>query len=423
MRKMKWLTLGLVPALALLLMGQSTGPTVFTPRLTVSPGPFTVSTGVSNVQDLVINGTCTGCVGAANFANPTGTIGLTAVNGAATTAIRSDGAPALSQAIAPTWSATHIFASSGAPTPAISLNSAAPSLRWMETDAAANNQWWDILPVAEQLNFRIRLDDNSNGAVYMAVDRTGGTTVDSVSLTGRTISAGNAFSSQGIQLGASGTGYGQVANNVVYTSSGSVFNYASSDTAAKIDFTSGGIALQTAPSGSAGTAITFTNRLAIEPDGSWNINSSNGNSGDLITSAGGSATPTWSPLETSGQFQTLETTGCSNTHSLLFAYRKIGTVVFLQVKASGDCTSDGSGFVQYASTNWPAALVPLTTLRIAIPWATCGGTVLQAVFQIGTTGSPLMDFRPTCAAASTLQFNGNLSQVVSYSVAFPSSPG
>ncbi len=42
-------------------------------------------------------------------ANPTGTIGLSAVNGTAVSAIRSDGAPALSQAIAPTWSALHVF--------------------------------------------------------------------------------------------------------------------------------------------------------------------------------------------------------------------------------------------------------------------------------------------------------------------------
>lgn len=42
-------------------------------------------------------------------ANPTGTIGLTAVNGTATTFIRSDGAPALSQAIVPTWTGIHTF--------------------------------------------------------------------------------------------------------------------------------------------------------------------------------------------------------------------------------------------------------------------------------------------------------------------------
>jgi len=43
-------------------------------------------------------------------ANPTGTIGLSAVNGVATTFLRSDGAPALSQAIAPTWTGVHTYA-------------------------------------------------------------------------------------------------------------------------------------------------------------------------------------------------------------------------------------------------------------------------------------------------------------------------
>jgi hypothetical protein len=47
----------------------------------------------------------------ASLANPTGTIGLTAVNGVLTSGLRSDGAPALSQAIAPTWTAIHTFAS------------------------------------------------------------------------------------------------------------------------------------------------------------------------------------------------------------------------------------------------------------------------------------------------------------------------
>jgi hypothetical protein len=43
------------------------------------------------------------------FANPTGTVGLTAVNGAATTAMRSDAAPPLSQSIVPTWTGVHTF--------------------------------------------------------------------------------------------------------------------------------------------------------------------------------------------------------------------------------------------------------------------------------------------------------------------------
>ena len=42
-------------------------------------------------------------------ANPTASVGLTAVNGSATTFLRSDGAPALSQAITPTWTGLHTF--------------------------------------------------------------------------------------------------------------------------------------------------------------------------------------------------------------------------------------------------------------------------------------------------------------------------
>jgi hypothetical protein len=48
-------------------------------------------------------------VPSARGANPTGTVGLTAVNGSAATFLRSDGAPPLSQAIAPTWTGHHIF--------------------------------------------------------------------------------------------------------------------------------------------------------------------------------------------------------------------------------------------------------------------------------------------------------------------------
>jgi hypothetical protein len=43
------------------------------------------------------------------YANPTGTIGLTAVNGSTTTNMRSDAAPALSQAIVPSWTGAHTF--------------------------------------------------------------------------------------------------------------------------------------------------------------------------------------------------------------------------------------------------------------------------------------------------------------------------
>lgn len=54
-------------------------------------------------------------------ANPSASVGLAVVNGSAATFMRSDGAPALSQAISPTWTGNHIFAPVGATT-AITVN-------------------------------------------------------------------------------------------------------------------------------------------------------------------------------------------------------------------------------------------------------------------------------------------------------------
>lgn len=58
-------------------------------------------------------------------ANPTATIGLTAVNGSAATFMRSDAAPALSQSIAPTWTGLHTFNRSS--TDVVELGAAARS--------------------------------------------------------------------------------------------------------------------------------------------------------------------------------------------------------------------------------------------------------------------------------------------------------
>ena len=49
----------------------------------------------------------------AGFANPTASVGISAVNGSAATAMRSDAAPPLSQAIAPTWTGLHAWSHTG----------------------------------------------------------------------------------------------------------------------------------------------------------------------------------------------------------------------------------------------------------------------------------------------------------------------
>lgn len=63
------------------------------------------------------------------FANPTGTTGLSTVNGAAGTAMRSDASPPLSQSIVPTWTGIHKFNAD------VYFGSGAP---WVDVKSGAN---------------------------------------------------------------------------------------------------------------------------------------------------------------------------------------------------------------------------------------------------------------------------------------------
>ena len=73
-----------------------------------------------------------GSDGSGSPANPTATIGLSAVNGVATTFIRSDGAPALDQSIAPTWTGTHKFTNAPVPTTNDSTALGTTALQWSD---------------------------------------------------------------------------------------------------------------------------------------------------------------------------------------------------------------------------------------------------------------------------------------------------
>jgi len=53
-----------------------------------------------------------GAGGVTGLANPTASVVLTTTNGSATTAMRSDGAPPLSQSITPTWTGLHTYTNS-----------------------------------------------------------------------------------------------------------------------------------------------------------------------------------------------------------------------------------------------------------------------------------------------------------------------
>jgi len=71
-------------------------------------------------------------------ANPTASVGLSAVNGVATTFMRSDGAPALSQSITPTWTGAHTFSALVTANLGLTVTGAAFTSRGITDNATTN---------------------------------------------------------------------------------------------------------------------------------------------------------------------------------------------------------------------------------------------------------------------------------------------
>ncbi len=91
--------------------------------------------GTLNATGVFVNGVA---VGTSVGANPTAVVGLAAVNGVATSYMRSDAAPALSVAITPTWTGPHTF--SGGVTITAPSSGTALSVTGLAGNATANLQ-------------------------------------------------------------------------------------------------------------------------------------------------------------------------------------------------------------------------------------------------------------------------------------------
>ncbi|MFA5886350.1 MAG: hypothetical protein WC863_01065 [Patescibacteria group bacterium] len=74
-----------------------------------------------------------------------------------------------------------------------------------------------------------------------------------------------------VSLGFSGSNYGSVGYNLAFLATSSQFNYRHTDTASKLEFASGGFQFETAPSGTGGTAISFSRALTILQNGNIGI--------------------------------------------------------------------------------------------------------------------------------------------------------
>lgn len=147
-------------------------------------GTLNVDTEIYIDNVAVCRSSGTNCPAGIALANPTGSIGLTAVNGVAATAERSDSTHALSQSIAPTWSGQHIFTGT---TVGVGTTGVLPGTRssnaaqwFVRSGAAANNRAWETItggPAPETLTYRAVDDTGATTANYLVVTRGSGAAV------------------------------------------------------------------------------------------------------------------------------------------------------------------------------------------------------------------------------------------------------
>lgn len=259
----------------------------------------------------------TGCPAfGGSFANPTATIGLTAVNGVLTSGMRSDAAPALSQAIVPTWTGVHTFSQNTFFTGGFAeFSGATPRVDYEETDAAANNRVWRSYAASEQLASDICNDAVSVCNPWLLVNRTG-TTVDLVAFPAKDLSVGTTV----VAPDASATRGTLFING----SSDAMVELGQGGAAAAYFFANTNLARVLAGTGRylefyANNAI----QLAIDTDGSWNLGAGgdSGTAGQVLTSNGSGSAPTWQTGNTDGaSVAATGSTACASGGACAIAY-------------------------------------------------------------------------------------------------------
>lgn len=121
-------------------------------------------------------------------ANPTASAGLTAINGSALTFMRSDGAPAISQSISPTWTGTHTFNNNN-----VTVN------KGLEIKGEGMAGGWPLSVTAT----------NSSTALYLYKPDSAFFSAETIDSTGRSINTTGHFKilSSPVQLGVFTNGY------------------------------------------------------------------------------------------------------------------------------------------------------------------------------------------------------------------------
>lgn len=274
------------------------------------------------------DGSCATPASGGTAANPSASVGLSAVNGSAITYMRSDAAPVLSQSIAPTWTGSHTFTT---PTTFNSNIVQTYSVNGSVTNTITNSN------TGTAANAYLSIQDGTN-SLYFGARGLNNTS----SVFGASASGGDAYI---------GTG-----------------------TAKKVIFGTNNLARFSI--GSAGELLIGT---AL----------SSGTSGQVLTSNGSGAAPSWSsaitPPET-GTFTLTMSTGCSSNVDVNFAYRKLSNIVYIRTTGPNyTCTSNSTSFT--ALTGLPSYVYPPSGQRIAAAYVMDNGTSGVGFATISSSGT------------------------------------
>ena len=185
--------------------------------------------------------------GSSSGANPTASVGLSAVNGAAGTFMRSDAAPPLDQSISPTWTGAHRFNSNG-----VGLNTAAGATAGTITSTLAAN---NVTGITVKRN-----TDTSPTGNFMQFQNAAGTAVWTTDITG-TVTAGtwqggvisSTYGGTGVNNGGRTLTVNTNSGTLAYTAASKTLSVSNSITLAGTDSTT-----MTFPSSSA----TITQTIA-----------------------------------------------------------------------------------------------------------------------------------------------------------------
>lgn len=285
-----------------------------------------------------------GAAGGATGANPTASVGLTTVNGVAATFLRSDGAPALDQAIVPTWTGLHTF-NNGVTTGSGSTSGTVFNYNSLTTGTGANFSSSSITS-GSIVNIVSTSTAGATGieGLNIAMSGANGTTAQTV--TGATISVTNTNATSGknyaLSLAASGATGGAATgpNRAIDVTAGQAVFSDGSNLLPSVAFqTNPGTGMYLISSTIIGWATNVSHAMAlngfdlvIQNNGSLGITSATGTTADVIldrVAAGhwrwGSATDVASPVAQTQSAQNV-VAGTSNTAGATWTLRgSLGT--------------------------------------------------------------------------------------------------